>query len=109
ESVALTTTFLTLKYSTLTYFSPIRRGAAVYVNILAKQYVPSAAGYGSSPNRQVYLQRYIGGGWQTMLGHITADDGSDTFGFIQSHAYPYRVVTTESSVAWGRTSGISVK
>jgi hypothetical protein len=109
ESVALTTTYMSIKYSTLTYFSPVRRGAAVYVNILAKQYRPSAAGYGASANRQVFLQRYIGGGWQTMLGHITADNGSDTFGFIQSRPYPYRVVTVESAVAWSRTSGTSVK
>jgi hypothetical protein len=108
-NMQLNTVFMTIKYSSLTYFTPARKGSAVFVNILSKQYVPSAAGYGASPNRLVYLQRYINGGWQTMLGHITDGNGANTFGFVQAKAYNYRVITTESDDAWGRTGGAAAK
>jgi hypothetical protein len=59
--------------------------------------------------RTVYLQRFINGGWQTMLGHTTDINGANTFGFIQAKAYNYRVITTDSTTSWGRTGGAAAK
>jgi hypothetical protein len=109
QTLAFTSAAMTLKYSSQTYFTPSRKGSAVYVNILTKQYKPSAKGYPASPNRTVYLQRFINGGWQTMLGHTTDINGANTFGFIQAKAYNYRVITTDSTTSWGRTGGAAAK
>jgi hypothetical protein len=102
--VAWTSATTTLKYSTQDYIASSRKGAAVYINGLFKNYSNSAAGLARGAGRTVYLQRYLNGAWQTMLSRTTLADGTMAVGFIQNTVYQYRLVTLESATIWSGNS-----
>lgn len=102
--ISWTSASTTLKYSTQDYTASSRKGAAVYINGLLKNYSSSAAGLVRGGGRTVYLQRYIGGGWQNMLSRVTLADGTMTVGFIQNKVFQYRLLTPESATIWGGNS-----
>jgi len=93
------------KYVSYAYAAASRQGSAVYVNGLVKQ--DSSAGIIRSPRRTAYLQRYINGGWQTMLSRVAGWDGQITVGFISAVSYQHRWVVSASGAAWGTTSGVA--
>ncbi|MEO6699874.1 MAG: S8 family serine peptidase [Jatrophihabitantaceae bacterium] len=98
------TSAVTIKYATWDYVASTRAGAAVYINGLLKNYSNTAAGLVHPTGRLMYLQRYLNGGWQTMLSRAANSAGKMTVGFIQTKVYQYRLVTVESATAWSGTS-----
>ena len=90
------------RYVSYAYAAASRQGAAVYVNGLIKQ--DYSTGVIRSPSRTVYLQRFIGGGWQTMLRRVTSLTGQVTVGYISVSAIKHRWVATASGSAWGAAS-----
>jgi subtilisin family serine protease len=94
----------TLKYVTLDYVVSSRKGAAVYINGLLKNYSNTAAGLIHPTGRLMYLQRYLNGAWQNMLSRPVNSAGAMAVGFIQTTVYQYRLVTPEASTAWNGTS-----
>ena len=93
------------KYLSYAYAAASRQGSAVYVNGLVKQ--DYSTGIIRSPRRTVYLQRYVNGGWQTMLGRVTSWDGRVTVGFTSVASNQHRWVVVASGGAWGATSGVT--
>lgn len=102
--VSWTSTSTTLKYVTLDYVASSRKGAAVYINGLLKNYSNTAAGLVHPTGRLMYLQRYLNGGWQNMLSRPASSAGTMAVGFIQTTVYQYRLVTPEASTAWNGVS-----
>ncbi len=102
--VTWTAASTTLKYSTQDYTASSRQGSAVYINGRLKNYSNTATGLVPGGNRVLYLQRYINGGWQTMLSRTTLADGTMTVGFTQKTVYQYRLATVESATIWAGNS-----
>ena len=94
------------KYATLVYSASSRSGSAVYVNGLVHQW--SVHGSINPNGISVWLQRYIGGGWQTMLAR-TAATGHVSVGFVQTTVYQYRWVVLETATAWSGTSAVTIR
>jgi hypothetical protein len=92
---------------TTAYIASSRQHSAVYINGLIKQQTGWAIA--RSPNRTVYLQRLIDGSWQTMLARTSNATGQISVGFIQNHAYSYRLYVTASSTATAATSATSLR
>lgn len=103
SSIAWTNTTTVIKYASYAYAASTRSGSAVYVNGLFKEYTPD--GLQRASGRTVYLQRYINGGWQTMLSRIAKADGSVAVGFIQTSVYQYRWTEADDAYTFGTTSG----
>lgn len=82
NDLAQNTTSYTVKYATWTYVASSRSGRAVYINALVHQWSSNDMASGSA--RPVYLQRYIGGGWQNIAVRTTKSGGNFTIGFIQA-------------------------
>jgi predicted phage tail protein len=92
---------------TTAYIASSRQGGAVYINGLIKQQTGSTIA--RSPGRTVYLQRFINGGWQTMLARTSNATGQISVGFIQNHAYNYRLYVIASTTATAATSASSIR
>jgi hypothetical protein len=92
---------------TTAYIASSRQGSAVYINGLIKQQIGSTIT--RSPNRTVYLQRFINGGWQTMLARTSNATGQISVGFIQTHAYNYRLYVSASATATAATSASTIR
>jgi hypothetical protein len=58
----------------------------------------------SPAGRVVFLQRYILGAWQNMVGLTTNSAGRITISFMRPTICQYRLVAAETSTAWGRHS-----
>lgn len=95
------------KYPTYAYIASSRSGAAVYVHALVKQ--QTASGLARSASRLVYLQRYLNGAWQNMLSRTTSSTGQFTVGFIQTHAYEYRLYVVANTTAAAAYSAITIR
>jgi hypothetical protein len=78
-------------------------GPAVYLNVLLKQAIWTG-GLIRGAHRTVYLQRYVAGHWQNMLVRTTDSAGTVTVGFIQPHAFVYRMVAPRTATASAATS-----
>ena len=102
--VTWTPSSTTLKYVTLDYVASSRKGAAVYINGLLKNYSNTASGLVHPTGRLMYLQRYLKGSWQNMLSRPVNSAGSMAVGFIQTTVFQYRLITVESSTAWNGAS-----
>ena len=101
-------TATTFKYASYAYLATSRSGSAVYVNGLIKNYAGGPrSGLIRGAGRVVYLQRYLPSGWQTMLSRAAASTGQMAVGFISTTKLQYRLVVSETSVAWNATSAAS--
>jgi hypothetical protein len=76
-------------YLTIPYIAGSRVGRAVYVNGLIKRW-NGAGQLARCAHCLVYLQRYLGTGWQYMLARTTDSAGQVAVGFIQPKVYRYR-------------------
>ena len=92
---------------TAAYIASSRSGSAVYVNGLIKQLAGGT--WVHSTGRAVYLQRFINGGWQTMLLRTSSSTGQLTVGFVQTHAYNYRWYVSPAAAAGAATSAVTVR
>jgi len=92
---------------TSAYIASSRQGAAVYINGLVKQ--QSGSTITRSPGRTVYLQRFINGGWQTMLARTTNSTGQIAVGFIQDHTFSYRLYVVATANATAAVSAASTR
>ena len=92
---------------TTAYIASSRQGSAVYINGLIKQQAGSTIV--RSPGRTVYLQRFINGGWQSMLARTTDSAGQLAVGFVQTHSFSYRLYVTASSRATAATSATTTR
>lgn len=92
---------------TAAYIASSRSGSAVYINGLIKQL--SGGTWVRSPGRAVYLQRFISGGWQTMLERTSNSTGQLTVGFVQTHAYSYRLYVSPTAATGSATSATTVR
>jgi hypothetical protein len=88
---------------TTAYIASSRQGTAVYINGLVKQQTGSTIT--RSAGRTVYLQRFINGGWQSMLTRTANSTGQIAVGFVQTHSYSYRLYITAAATATAATSG----
>ncbi|MFN2517599.1 MAG: GH25 family lysozyme, partial [Jatrophihabitantaceae bacterium] len=93
------------KYASYAYIAASRHTSAVSINGLVKQ--GSATGIIRSAGRTIYLQRNLGGSWQTMLSRVTDGSGVFTVGFVSVTDYQYRYVVTASETAAATTSGVA--
>lgn len=75
----------------------------VYINAQVKQ-ANTSANLVPSMHRTAYLQRYLNGGWQTILGQVTGANGRFTVGFVQPKVFQYRVVVLATSTSAGSHS-----
>jgi uncharacterized protein YkwD len=78
--------------ATSAYIASSRAGQAVYINGLIKLSGPTTGLMVRPSGRAVYLQRYLNGGWQTMLLRTTDAYGRLAVGFIQTRVFQYRLV-----------------
>ena len=101
NSLTQNTVSFVIKNGTWAYSASSRRGKIVYVHGLVHQWDLSTLDAPSG--RKVYLQRYIHGGWQTMLSRTTVG-GQVTVGFVQTAVHQYRWTVAESTQAWAATS-----
>ena len=85
------------------YIASSRAGRAVYINGLVKQWGTTSVV--PAPNRTIWLQRYINGGWQRMLSRVTNSSGRVTVGFVSTTARPYRWCVIASGTAAAITTG----
>lgn len=92
---------------TTAYIASSRQRSAVYINGLIKQ--QAGATIVRSPNRTVYLQRFINGGWQNVLARTSNATGQLAVGFIQNHAYNYRLYVIASATATAATSASTIR
>ncbi len=90
------------KYRSYVYIAVSRSGPAVYVNALVHQ--DYRTGIVDSPNRVVYLQRLLKGGWQNMLVRHTNAAGRFTVGFLSAPSFSYRLVAVPGGSTWGASS-----
>jgi len=104
-SVPTSTVPGTTTFPTYTYVASSRWRTAVYINGLVKSYSAQPASARRAPGITIYLQRYLNGSWQTMLGRTSDSTGAMAVGFIQPGVYQYRLVTlaTASTLA-GRSA-----
>jgi len=86
------------KFATWAYVASSRSGGAVTINGLIHQW--TTAGMTSPAGRVVFLQRYILGGWQNMVGRTTNSAGRITISFTQPSVCQYRLIAAETSTAW---------
>jgi Domain of unknown function (DUF1906)/Fibronectin type III domain len=91
-------TVVTFKFATWAYVASSRSGGAVTINGLIHQW--TTAGMTSPAGRVVFLQRYIHGAWQNMVGRTTNSVGRITIGFMQPTVCQYRLIAAETSTAW---------
>ncbi len=109
NGVAWTPTSVTLKYASYDYVASTRVGKVVYINGLLRSYSngfrPIVAGTG----RVQYLQRYVRGGWQTVLARTANSAGRFAVGFIQPNVFQYRLVSLDTPTAWGAISASTVR
>jgi hypothetical protein len=91
---------------TAAYIASSRISSAVYINGLVKQYTPT--GIIRSVGRTVYLQRYLNGTWQNVLARPTGPTGQMAVGFIQTHAFIYRLYVAPSTTARAVLSGLTI-
>jgi hypothetical protein len=108
-TTALLTTALpagaVVKDTTWTSVASSRSGNAVFINgIITKN---SSAGVVRSAGRLVYLQRKIGGVWQTMGSRISNVAGRLSVGFIQPRADQYQLIVTGTSTALSSRSAVT--
>ena len=92
----------TFKFATWAYVASSRSGGAVTINGLIHQW--TTAGMTSPAGRVVFLQRYIHGTWQNMVGRTTSSAGRITIGFMQPTVCQYRLIAAETSTAWAGQS-----
>jgi hypothetical protein len=96
-----------VKYQTFAYSASQRSGIAVYIHGLYHQ--STATGLIVASGRTAYLQRNLGGAWQTVLGRTVPANGRITVGFIQLRTYSYRWIVIEAPAAWGASSAITTR
>jgi hypothetical protein len=89
------------------YIASSRSSSAVYVNGLIKQLAGGT--WVRSPGRSVYLQRFINGGWQTMLERRSDSTGQLAVGFIQTTPYNYRLYVSPGASTAAATSATTVR
>src|SRR5450631_13899 len=94
----------TVKYATWAYLASSRSGSAVHIKGLINNYSKSQAGLVRGTGRSVYLQRYSGRVWRTILSRTANSTGQFTVAFIQPRKYHYRLIVTETSTAWSARS-----
>ena len=92
----------TFKFATWAYVASSRSGGAVTINGLIHQW--TTAGMTSPAGRVVFLQRYIHGTWQNMVGRTTSSAGRITIGFMQPTVCQYRLIAAETRTAWAGQS-----
>lgn len=90
-------------YVSSAYIAGSRKGSAVYVNGLVKQWNRSAQ-LVRGAHRLVYLERLINGVWQNMLSRTADSAGQLAVGFVQSKAYNYRLLMVAAGGATGALS-----
>ncbi|HET6209478.1 MAG TPA: hypothetical protein VFD94_03805 [Jatrophihabitans sp.] len=88
-----TSTYPSTTYPTYAYVASSRWRTAVYINGLVKSFSAQPQSATRAPGITIYLQRYLNGNWQTMLGRTSDQAGSMAVGFIQPGVYQYRLVT----------------
>jgi hypothetical protein len=104
-----TSTVPSSTFPTYTYVASSRWRTAVYVNGLVKSYSSQPQSALRAPGITIYLQRYLNGKWQTMLGRRSDSAGAIAVGFIQPAVYQYRLVTLATSNTLAGRSASTVR
>ncbi|HEY2043018.1 MAG TPA: hypothetical protein VGH11_10110, partial [Jatrophihabitans sp.] len=109
QTLNWTSTATAVKYATYPHVFSARRGRIVYLYALVKQYSSAPQGIIAATRRVTYLQRYTNRRWQNLLARTTNAAGAFAVALTQPHAYPYRLVTIESSTAWTGISATTLR
>jgi len=96
-------------FPTYTYVASSRWRTAVFINGLVKSYSSQPQSARRAPGITIYLQRYLDGHWQTMLGRNSDLTGSMAVGFIQRGVYQYRLVTMPTATTLAGRSASTVR
>lgn len=106
--ITWTPTTMVLKGATASYSANTRKGTAMYVHGLFKEYNTDGTNtYAGTSGKTVYLQRLLGTTWQTMLSRTTSTGGNITVGFVQTTRYQYRWVMAASDSSVASTSNVT--